>query len=1153
MSNPGYNTLYKPVTRKGPILLTRENKGPPTITTADGRTIQAVPADRAGGAFFNEGFYQWVFPREILGLGSFQMSYGGETIDIADAGQRHEGNGFTDLAPKAGYGSVGGSDGSGVPSGFAPGNFGDLGFFPADLSGLFPSPVLSEYNDISAAPYDFTNVLDFAKEYGDFNREETILNNELAKGFAFDALDTELRGLQGYVPGASALKRRETSLDNAFNQAERDAAIQRTLSFARGDLETQRGRANQFARGEIPDSVADRGLEIGVRSAAADRAATAGFGGTSPASRRDQELMTAKERVALSQYGDRLLTNNIGTQANLFMAPTQYSNAGQQVNVMPSVSGSQLQTQARGELNQNTLISPGQALTTQVQQNQFVTSLEQQTRQFNAQNQLQNSQFNAGTQNEFALTKFGYQVGLAGAIAGAAQTASNTQIEIDQQNRAFELYEESLKLAQNLREMNAIFQGLGSILGGAGGIGGIIGGIGSLIGSLGSLFGGGDDGESVGVPDGTSEGLPPLSDIREDFENPETGPSPSSPDFDAIDEGADDSFVRDDIPENVPQPPASPDEIPDDFEPFSARAASLPPTRAMRAAGISDTPKNGFAPAGFGANGKQVYVNKELAQSSDVTQGQKFTEGLSQVLEPFGVLPSKEYDTLKNIGIIASDLQLIGSLTDAYQRGDKKAFVNTLLNKLQRPAINKLVSSKTDRAGLNAAVDAIQLFQNWDRLSPASRSMAIASIGINAARFNGTELTNVPIIKPGAAGPGTPGLSVGQALGLFQAGYNTYSLVKHWDQLNDIQRVVGGAGTVASIAEVARGFDLLGAGTAGTVASVAGPVTGAASFYFGAQGLRDSWGQGGKKGLVNGALNGSAMAVGLIGMFGGAAAPVAAGVFATSVIGSVVKTGKEENQVMRDNVRKQFKKIGLVDNKFKVTLPDGSVGDLGIDGKGGRRLAKDPAKLVENRKLYAYDIDYTNDLDYLSGMAGIALARLGSGGQGKNIDQIGGQLGNLALGKVGFGKELTRDNFDAVMQNHRGLYAKAGINSKQDAYALTEIMYQEGRINETQAIAMHQAFNMMYDRNGWDIAQKLMTGRWRGIEVAGGKEPPKQNKADKNFAPGIDITKVDPKTDIGFSQPALNPKSGNLNQWAGAMRSKEAVRQRNREKFARAA
>ena len=230
--------------------------------------------------------------------------------------------------------------------------------------------------------------------------------------------------------------------------------------------------------------------------------------------------------------------------------------------------------------------------------------------------------------------------------------------------------------------------------------------------------------------------------------------------------------------------------------------------------------------------------------------------------------------------------------------------------------------------------------------------------------------------------------------------------------------------------------------------------------------------------------------------------------------------GKSKDQMARDQVRAGVRKLGLVDDKFQVQLADGSFADVGTDGKGGKHEFRNPNMLpkgAENRSLNAYDVDYTNDLDYAASMGTMALTRLITGAKGTNIDQFGGQLANAALGNVGYGKDMTPENFEKVMANVRGFYAKSGITSKEDAYALANEAFSQGRLSEFDYIQAKQSADMLFDENGFETASILMEGRWKGLEVA----------SDVGKAPGPNLV---------FKQPA--PITGSVEDVIGSLQTR---------------
>lgn len=1095
---------------------------------------------------------------------------------LPEGGQRYEG----DLNDPESLQAVnkGPLGGGGAPGGFAPGQIGNFGFFPAFLGDQFPSPSLARYKNIETAPYSPTDVMDFAKAFGSFNREEVAKNYEQAKGFALDELQTELKGLEGFVPAASALKRRETALDNIFNQQQRTQQLNTALPGVIGDLEAQAERARAFASGRAPDEITDRALELGIRSQAADSAYAGGFGTGSSVARKVSDLMSAEQRIRLSQYGDQLLSGNINQKAAIELAPTEYSNAGEQIRVTPEVGAGRLTSQNLSELNQATLLSPANALSSTIQQNQFATSLEQQTRQFNAGNQLQKSIFNTGQRNQFKLDKFQYLVGYAGTVAGAAQTNTNTAVALQQQQQYGQIFQDNLDKTQAANQLSSILE-----LAGVAGAGLYLGGAFKGSTNQPSDTASGGVGGQTNV-DGTVSGNLTPSPI------PNT--NPTQPPFQTNPEGTPGNIVippGQDIPDGytpvASDPSGGVQVVPDSgyqtpIDNFSSdtgigveslkqspsvtRALLTAGSGTLNAAGVYQSPRPGTALLGMSDVGRPLYTSVAASQSNNAQAGKEQVSMLQKVLDPLGAFSREDATQIEKVATVAGDANLAATLLEQYQNGDKKGFINTILGRFQQPLIEKLTDDPKNQAGLNAAFSSYQLFSQWGKLSDAQKGLALAKIGIDGVKFaDGTNLATKPIIKPGLDANGkiaTPGLNVGQALDLFQAGYNTYSLVKHWNQLSTLQKIAAGTGDYVQLASLAKQFNLIGAGTSGavvpgaTASSLAAkgftaaphlgigagsipkgaPIPegytgigtsesggtniiptpnlqsaamdylkkagGAATFALGANQVYKGWGAGGTKGAINGTLGGSAMVAGLsqmgAGAVLGAAAPwVYGGIIAASILGNAVKTGKSADQGARDSVREYFQQNGLTDDDFNVTLADGNKFNIGVDGHGGYHQFAHPELRTEAHSkdghLNAWDIDYTNDLDYAAGMGGITLSRLTTGGTGKAIDQVGSQLGNASLSTVGYGKDFSAQNFGAVQQNLRAMYAQNGIKSKTDGYQLANQAFAEGRINESDHAAALQSMDMIFNNDGYQTAQKLMAGRWRGIEVASTFEPAK--------------------------------------------------------------
>lgn len=1231
--------IYKPGTYKGPVILV-PSEGPKagvTITTPDGKTFE--------GSYLNtnEGRHQYVFPKELYDYQDLKVSYNGQEGTIASGTTSYEGSGFGDWQARA-KGSIGpGGEGiEGVPGQFTPGSAG-YGSIPAYLGDQYPDPVFSNFKSVKTpniqnAPYSYIDPAAFASSFGALNRSEFVKNASLSKDIALDQLDTELQGLLGYAPAAAALKRGETDADNQFNQYQRDRQIDTTLPNARGDLESQRQRANTYAEGRLPDSITDRSLELGVRSAAADNASAGGFGTGSVAASNVSDTMAAEKRLAIAQYGEGLVSKNLSDASNTLLAPLQYSNAGSQISVMPSLSGSQLASKALNDLNALTTIDPTNALNNATQQSQFATNIIQRTNEFNANLQSNTDQFNAqgkytaaannaNTANNFALGKFGYDVTYAGLVAGAGQLNTNTNLALAQQQQYQQIFQDMMKQAQGAQQTGAISQG----------IAGIITSLGGLLKSV-----GGDSTTASTVNTATTPSasgntpVPPLTDYPdissgaiESVNNEMAGPTNANAADNTIPQGTSISESGQVILPNGSEMPGgyepvgttesgtviepsadstvnlqsftrdlkyTTEAVEANKAPVIQKAAAL-----MNSMGYTSTPSSNSVQVGYSKAGQPVYADKTVLRSQDTTLGTKSVNTFVEAVNPFGVFSSKDTSSLNQIGQIASDTGFLAQLTDQYNRGDKEGFVNTVLNKFQKPLTQSLTGDKQTQDGISAAFNAYNLYNSWGTASNAQKGMGIANLGLQAYKTaTGKDIASTPIIE---AGPDNPGLTVGQGLGLFAAGYNVYSLAKNWNQLNTVQKIAAGSGNASQIANLAQSFKLLGNGTQGAVAGSnaasggaaasggsnfaagLGNVAGGAGIALGSQQVLANWGKGGKQATIQGALGGTAIATGLYALQSGNPY-VAAGIIAASALGANVqnkyseraagagaaaglglatgglaflssdvreqvlgsfKGSKNEEQVARDGVRGFAQKIGLADKDYAITLANGTKSDIGVDGSGGTFKVADSSKWVGGKapsKLHSYETDYTNDLDYTAGLGGISLMRLTTGEKGKSIDQIGAQVGNATLKDIGHGKEFTPQNFSALMQNQRAVYAQSGIKSKAAAYELADRAYKEGRIDATDLTSMQASFNMIYDNNGYDTAQKLMAGRYRGIEVAATDKAP---KSDLSNPVAISLSKPSSQTTASVTPtPTPRPKSAVSTK---QLITKEAMASKNKLQF----
>jgi hypothetical protein len=875
--------------------------------------------------------------------------------------------------------------------------------------------------------------------------------------------------------------------------------------------------------------------------------------------------------------------------------------------------------------------------------------------------------------------------------------------------------------------------------------------------------------------------------------------------------------------------------------------------------GLSYKQKPGYTLAGYDIIGKPLYVDPKQAANTDSQAGSQYAHQFKKTLLPFGVLSDKDASTLDQVAGVAGDAAFLAQLGLLASRRDAKGFMTTLLSKYGQDLVTQVSDDKQTQAGLAASINAFNLYTNWDKLSVGQKGIGVANVGIQTIQALSGENLAKTVIPGTQKDDGTGGLTVGDALQLFNFGFNAYGLAKNWRQLDTVQKLLYGTGTVAQGAMLADKLGLIGnnatnglvagadkttlaalgatpapalgvgaitikpggtipagytgvqtlkdgtqiaipaqnagtasvtpASTAAQVASIAGfalsaynlatnydkmntagkAVSGLQTAALGAQAAQQVGGStagstlaagagvvgglygayqtadmigdapsGGKRnsmGAVGGAASGAAIgsAFGPIGTAVGAVVGGAAG-----LLDSYFGSSKDKYQMMRDAGRKYLQKQGILDENFRGTLADGSTFDFGKDGKGLAKLKyddpltgkiigkanllaagegfsgkaleamatlytaaalsnangdetiatenikhmmaqrnfnskdvanqlatmyregkitrqqyesfenennqtlgpsgvpvadltdkdkekeakgqavrymdiqkqKEEAALHEQKvlrtvlgpgtKIYAnwgkppkdasngvnggsafvaglqalnttnpyllaglvaysamsesskadgktsykdrnevrsmltkagvtdknnvidlpdgtrvsiydegnirdstkpdkaskyiskyatksyledHDIDVVNDLDYFSGLAGIALTRTIHGKASRAVDQVGGHVGNAALASIGgTGADFTPENFARLMNNHRSLFAKAGIGSKEEAYALANQAYAEGRINDTQLVQMLSTYDLIFDAD-FTKANNLSLGRYRGLET----------------------------------------------------------------------
>lgn len=703
-----------------------------------------------------------------------------------------------------------------VPPGAHGGGSTGVAANPFYLEG-FPGHIPVDFPTIEAAPFNFTDPKKFAEEFGTFNRGEVRKNYDLSKELALESLDAELAGLKSFVPAAAALKRQQTALDNVFNQEQRTAQIRKTLPNAEGDLAAQRKRALAYAEGRLPDEALDRARELRLRSGAADAASFSGIGPRSGAADNLSELMSADARFQISQYGEGLFGQNLQAQANLLLAPTEYSNAGTEVRVNPEVGAGRLALQATSMLNEATLVSPGQALSSNIQQEQFRTQLEQRTREYNSTGIYDASKFNSTGAFNAALGAFQYNVAYLNALQSANQANLNMATGVNFQGMQNESFNQGLTQAQQSQTTSDVIRGVGALP--------------AAMNAVNSVL------SSTPMPDPEPTPTPKAAPLT--GEGFSTAPSPAAASRPVSFDAASPSTMK--FSQGAELPPgyarvssnsdgttsaASIQGYSGELERFakannvnrgsvSIRSAALADRAVSNATGISYVPLPGFQPIATSFRGDPVYAMPAAAASGNSGVGRDNLDSFARTLATLGVTDPSVYETLGSVAGFASDREFLSSIDEISAEKGSVAAAKAITNKV----FGDKSPDPTTPDGQQALFMADKISQLWPNLSPQQKSSALASLSGPALKSKtGKDIANE--IVPGTERSVAGGLRIRDAINLTFQGLNGHALARNWGQLSSIANIASGTRASGPTARLASDAGLLGYGIQGAAVPV---------------------------------------------------------------------------------------------------------------------------------------------------------------------------------------------------------------------------------------------------------------------------------------------------------------------------------------------
>lgn len=507
--------LWKPVSESdGRLVVLTPNKyngliDQVYVVTPDGQRVQG----RFAGNQHNgqRGHFRFPQPGQAFPSGSYVLMTldNGQTVQwgIGNPGSRNTGGtgqvGSAGAPPPSGGGGSVGTAESGPGFAFPQSDFSGLGFSPISPSflpqvqvpnvdpieatgeaGAFNVPQFQEnlqtgsQNALDLTQLEFQGLENFNKQARELQKEGIIDENAFNKLQIAAANDFN----RSQIPAANEFNQEQIGEANVFNQGQRLKQLETALPGARETILRQVERGNTLAEGRFVSDAEDRAFEVAARNASAEGTVVRGFGDDSVFGRRASDLLSAEQRLNLSQVGEQTLDRFLTLGANLaFDQPIkqnpildqplrfqpQQATTAQDIPGAPARPASELAVQQQNSLNELTTITPAQSIQTQVGQNEFQANLSQRTNEFNSRLDFESQRFNSET---------------------------GLQIDLEQ------LYADVFNSQQ---EANAINQGIGVDLAQQGfGEGQDLttdGGVGQLLGAAGSFLFGANSGGLLGA------------------------------------------------------------------------------------------------------------------------------------------------------------------------------------------------------------------------------------------------------------------------------------------------------------------------------------------------------------------------------------------------------------------------------------------------------------------------------------------------------------------------------------------------------------------------------------------------------------------------------------------------------------------------------
>lgn len=460
----------------------------------------------------------------------------------------------------------------------------------------------------------------------------------------------------------------------------------------------------------------------------------------------------------------------------------------------------------------------------------------------------------------------------------------------------------------------------------------------------------------------------------------------------------------------------------------------------LKSVGLTKIPEANTIQVGSNFRGEPVYSSTKLANSRNITVGRKLAETSGIALGAMNAF--KDFDEagkFLEISQRAESPDLHVALDKFKTNKDVKGFVSAL-------------------GGDKSLIDytGYKLYENWNNLGPAQKSLGIAGAGIQGFRFSDGQTFREKKITPEI--PGVPSMNAAEGLSLAGQGLNVASATRKWNQYSTIQETFYNPRKSNEIVNTANSLDLLGQGTDGRAVPIDESIMSSQSMqpepHYGVGAATIPAGQGAPNGYsVVGKINGRSIVV------------------PTSNRGSVVINAPDIASESATSIYNSWKKSA------DTRQDKGVVGGSALAGGLDRMTSANPYSLgavVTAASLYNTPPpkEY-GDMEHMSYIAGVSLQRLVTGGMDQ--DEKGKKLVS--------GGAFEQKNFDSNMKSLRAEYARNGVSSREIGYQLANQGYSEGRFDESQLVSLHRSLDMVFNANGFTLAQKLSTGKNKGLEI----------------------------------------------------------------------